>query len=164
MQGRGTLRSERRLVEVVDAVGVVVYGKPNPGRNCTSHRTQNLSIHKGMHRMTRLTNGFSKKWEDLQAAYSLWSPITAAKHFVDFWSECRVGYLSPPYRPLMNTEVRTGFYHRENSPTSYDSICLKCFRTVSSQRTEDELGKDEENHTCDPVTLRSLETVNKATN
>jgi hypothetical protein len=26
----------------------------------------------GMRRMTRLTNGFSKKWENLEAAYSLW--------------------------------------------------------------------------------------------
>jgi hypothetical protein len=26
----------------------------------------------GMRRMTRLTNAFSKKWENLEAAYSLW--------------------------------------------------------------------------------------------
>jgi hypothetical protein len=26
----------------------------------------------GMRRMTLLTNAFSKKWENLQAAYSLW--------------------------------------------------------------------------------------------
>jgi hypothetical protein len=26
----------------------------------------------GMRRMTQLTNGFSKKWENLEAAYSLW--------------------------------------------------------------------------------------------
>ncbi len=26
----------------------------------------------GMRRMTRLTNAFSKKWKNLEAAYSLW--------------------------------------------------------------------------------------------
>jgi hypothetical protein len=63
----------------------------------------------------------------------------------------------------MKNRVRTGFYHRENSPISYDSICLKCFRTVSSQKAEDELGKDEDNHTCDRELMAMLRTDIKTT-
>ena len=36
------------------------------------HVSRFPTISMGMRRMTRLTNGFSKKWENLQAAYSLW--------------------------------------------------------------------------------------------
>ena len=42
---------------------------------------QNLTIRMGMRRMTRLTNGFSKKWENLEAAYALWFA---------FYNFCRV--------------------------------------------------------------------------
>jgi hypothetical protein len=59
--------------EVVDAVPEKVMGNPDSDRICTSYiERQNLSIRMGMRRMTRLTNAFSKKWENLQAAYSLW--------------------------------------------------------------------------------------------
>ncbi len=68
--------------EVVEAVPVVVYGKPDPRRICTSHiERQNLSVRMGMRRMTRLTNAFSKKWENLEAAYAL--------HFA-YYNFCRV--------------------------------------------------------------------------
>ena len=41
----------------------------------------NLSMRMGMRRMTRLTNGFGKKWENLDAAYSL---------FFAYYNFCRV--------------------------------------------------------------------------
>jgi IS1 family transposase len=59
--------------EVVDAVPTPVFGNPIKSRIYTSHVERvNLSIRMGMRRMTRLTNCFSKKWRNLEAAYSLW--------------------------------------------------------------------------------------------
>jgi len=68
--------------EVVSVEPVPVMGQPDPQRICTSHvERQNLSIRMGMRRMTRLTNAFSKKWENLEAAYALWFA---------FYNFCRV--------------------------------------------------------------------------
>src|ERR1700686_3632725 len=52
---------------------VPVMGRPDPERICTSIvERQNLSVRMGTRRFTRLTNAFSKKWENNWAAVALW--------------------------------------------------------------------------------------------
>lgn len=68
--------------EVVEAVPVVRHGKPDPKKISTSHvERQNLNIRMAMRRMTRLTNAFSKKWDNLYWAYAL---------YFAFYNFCRI--------------------------------------------------------------------------
>jgi transposase-like protein len=58
---------------VVEAITRLVFGNPDPEFICTSHvERQNLNIRMAMRRYTRLTNAFSKKWENLKAALALY--------------------------------------------------------------------------------------------
>jgi hypothetical protein len=55
---------------------------PDFERVCTSHiERQNLTMRMQIRRLTRLTNAFSKKWENLRAAIAL--------HFA-YYNFCRV--------------------------------------------------------------------------
>ena len=64
-------------VEVVPRIGMLDYE-----RICTSHiERQNLTMRMQIRRLTRLTNGFSKKWENLRAAVAL--------HFA-YYNFCRM--------------------------------------------------------------------------
>jgi hypothetical protein len=59
-----------------------VLGNPDPRRVCTSIvERQNLTMRMQMRRLTRLTNGFSKKWENHWFALCL--------HFA-YYNFCRI--------------------------------------------------------------------------
>jgi transposase-like protein/IS1 family transposase len=76
----GEKRYSPAEVESVEVVPVI--GQPDPDRICTSIvERQNLTIRMQMRRLTRLTNAFSKKWENLWAAYCL--------HFA-YYNFCRI--------------------------------------------------------------------------
>jgi hypothetical protein len=52
---------------------VPVFGNPDPDRICTSIiERSNLSLRIGQRRFTRLTNAYSKKWENHWAATVVW--------------------------------------------------------------------------------------------
>lgn len=68
----------------------VVVGDPDPGLISTSYvERQNLTMRMGIRRMTRLTNAFSKKVENLTAAVSL--------HFLHYNFARTHKTLSDPY-------------------------------------------------------------------
>lgn len=81
---RATPEGERKYspAEVVSTEVVPVLGDPDPRRVCTSIvERQNLTMRMQMRRLTRLTNGFSKKWDNHWAALCL--------HFA-YYNFCRI--------------------------------------------------------------------------
>ena len=71
--------SPPRIAEVISKIRD---GRPDPDHICTSHvERQNLTMRMQMRRLTRLTNAFSKKLENLEAAVAL--------HFA-YYNFCRI--------------------------------------------------------------------------
>lgn len=50
---------------------------------------------------------------------------------------------------------RQPFPHRQTSDGTYDSICPRCFRTVDTQRIEQNLAAEENVHVCEQTDLHS---------
>jgi transposase-like protein/IS1 family transposase len=72
---RAAPEGERKYspAEVQSVEVVPVCGNPDPERICTSIiERSNLSLRMGCRRFTRLTNAFSRKWENHWAAVTLW--------------------------------------------------------------------------------------------
>jgi transposase-like protein/IS1 family transposase len=62
--------------EVVGTIKTTCYGDPDPSHICTSHvEWHNLSMRMQNRRLTRLTNAFSKKWDNHQAALGLYFAV-----------------------------------------------------------------------------------------
>lgn len=58
---------------VVETIKKIMIGNPDPSRICTSIvERSNLSMRTSVRRLTRLTNAFSKKWENLKAMLALY--------------------------------------------------------------------------------------------
>jgi IS1 family transposase len=82
--------------EVASVEVVPVMGQPDPERICTSIiERQNLSVRMGTRRFTRLTNAFSKKWENHWAAVAVWFA---------FYNFCRV-HKSLRVTPAMEAKI-----------------------------------------------------------
>ena len=81
---RSTPEGQRRdsPADFVSTEVVPVIGNPDKRRVCTSHvERQNLTMRMQIHRLTRLTDAFSKRWENLWEALCL--------HFA-YYNSCRI--------------------------------------------------------------------------
>jgi hypothetical protein len=56
----------------------------------------------------------------------------------------------------MTDDPLRAFYHRKNNAESFDSICGKCFQTVATRNTEEELKAAEDIHVCQPDSIEAI--------
>jgi transposase-like protein/IS1 family transposase len=96
--GKQDVEGERKYSppEVVETMTKTIIGSPDPRRICTSIVERgNLSIRTSVRRLTRLTNAFSKKWENLYAMMSL---------YFCWYNFCRI-HSSIRCTPAMEAEI-----------------------------------------------------------
>ncbi|WP_109489051.1 hypothetical protein [Occallatibacter savannae] len=61
----------------------------------------------------------------------------------------------------MNQTYTIKFIHRINEDGSIDSICRDCFVTIATGRSRLELAPQEQQHTCEPMTIQRYEGYKK---
>jgi transposase-like protein/IS1 family transposase len=101
--GKLDVEGERKYSppEVVETITKYIIGHADPRRICTSIVERgNLSIRTSVRRLTRLTNAFSKKWENLYAMMSL---------YFCWYNFCRV-HSSIRCTPAMEARIANGIW------------------------------------------------------
>ncbi len=72
-EGSGLEEHRYSPPHVIEEIVKPMWGNPDPERICTSHvERQNLTMRMQIRRLTRLTNAYSKKWENHKAALALY--------------------------------------------------------------------------------------------
>jgi IS1 family transposase len=84
---------------VVETATKIMIGDPDPSRICTSSIVErsNLSMRTSIRRLTRLTNAFSKKWENLRAMLAI---------YFAYYNFCRI-HSSIRCTPAMESGITT---------------------------------------------------------
>ena len=112
--------------DVASVEVVPVMGRPDPERICTSIvERNNLSTRMSVRRFTRLTNAFSKKWENHWAAVALWFA---------FYNFCRV-HKSLRVTPAMAAGTRTTCGACANSWRRLDPPMVPDFSKAATMRS-----------------------------
>jgi hypothetical protein len=105
---------------------VIISGNPDPEKICTSHvERNNLTMRMQIRRLTRLTNCFSKKWENHRSALAL--------HFA-YYNFCRI-HGSIRVTPAMEAGI-TDHVWTFGGITRPRGLKMRCCGTIMAQGEE----------------------------